>query len=439
MNDDEFDDEFDDSFNDEASFDDFEQNSLGDIWRNNPMIKVGAILAATVTIFGAITLFGGGNDKIVDSGPSVMAGGSDITSTPGTEASPVYREAIADFNRTEVEVAEQTGGSAIPVPIEPPVANAAPLPERDFEDPLERWKRLQEERKKREQERAEIEEQYREPFTPEEFIAPVVAEPVDTNEIIQQMAEAMSEQMSAILENTTEKQIGYQQISAPDYMDRLREEEAEKAKEEDDLLEVEEAEAEAALQKPEKILISAGVIEYGQLLIEANSDIPGPVLAVVMSGPLAKSRIIGSFETRNNLITLSFNTIVVDGVSKPIDAIALDPSTSLSGMATEVDRRYFKRVILPMAATFIEGMAGAIAESGLTTVIVEGDTVTQETAEKDNEQEVASGIDEAGQKLGLLLDEITKETKTLVRIEAGTPLGILFLEPVTDGIEENDT
>ena len=36
-----------------------------------------------------------------------------------------------------------------------------------------------------------------------------------------------------------------------------------------------------------------------------------------------------------------------------------------------------------------------------------------------------------GQEIGEIIDEITNNTRPLIRIEAGTPIGVLFLEPVT--------
>ena len=104
----------------------------------------------------------------------------------------------------------------------------------------------------------------------------------------------------------------------------------------------------------------------------------------------------------------------------------------MPGVATEVDKRYFRRVILPTAAAFIEGLTEAISESGSTTVTSQGETVSEEQEDLDSDQEVASGIAEAGEEIGEILDEMAEQTKTLIRVEVGTPIGILFVEPVFD-------
>ena len=177
----------------------------------------------------------------------------------------------------------------------------------------------------------------------------------------------------------------------------------------------------------------AGEIAYAQLLIEANSDVPGPILAEIVSGPLAGSRVLGSFQVNRELLTLNFNTIVIDDKSIGISAIAVDPATTSTGMATDVDHHYLQRIILPMAARFIEGMASAAAETGLLEVTVEGDTVSSEQQEASDDQQVAAGIDEAGQELGEILNDIADDLEVTVIVAAGTPMGLLFTAPVVEG------
>jgi intracellular multiplication protein IcmE len=255
-----------------------------------------------------------------------------------------------------------------------------------------------------------------------------VIEDTGRAEAVQALSETMSAQMQSILDSRTQpKTVQHKSVTSPDWLDQLNEqEEAEKAA----------AEAAPAPEGPgQVILVPAGEIYYAQFLTEANSDVPGPVLAQIVSGPLKGSRILGEFKVEEELMTLTFNTVVVDGVSIGIDAIALDPDTTLPAMATDVDHRYLKRIVLPMAAAFVEGMASAIAESGRTTITVTGETVAEETEETTNEQEVSAGVEEAGQELREILDEMADSTEVLVRVEAGTPFGLLFLAPVIQGDE----
>ena len=58
--------------------------------------------------------------------------------------------------------------------------------------------------------------------------------------------------------------------------------------------------------------------------------------------------------------------------------LLLDPDTSLAATRTDVNHRYFRRIVLPAASAFIEGFAEAISESGRTTVTVSGETVVEQ-------------------------------------------------------------
>ena len=412
-------DDLDDDLNIDESFDDFEKkeggNTLGDLWRDNALFKIGVIAGGGIVFFILISFLGG---EDTGHAPSTISAPAEITATPGSEgASEVYREAVREINEKTIEDAFNTGGSALPVPIEPaPGIVSLPDEEDEAEDPLQRWRRLQEERLERELQQRET------------------AVPVDTgadqqrSEAIAALAEAMSQQMQSILQTQNEILIGQKDMTDGDFLEKLREAELgddfDGEFEDGDEFEDEEL-------KP-KILFPAGEIVYAQLLTEANTDAPGPVLAEIMSGPLKGNRILGSFEAQDEFLTLNFDTLVLDGESLTIDAVALDPATTLPGMATEVDHRYFKRIVLPAAAAFIEGVSEAAAESGRTTITIQGETVAEETEDADTEQEIAAGLEEVGEELSDIIGEIADNVKVLIRVEAGTPFGLLFLEPVVE-------
>ncbi len=421
--------------NNSADFDDFESrggNTLGDMVRTNPMVKVGAVAAGLVLILGGLVLFGGKSEKAPT---SIVGSGSDVKEAPGTnEVSKIYKEAVEQTNEEAVEKAQREGGSAMPVPISTPKDPVA-LTESEAasEDPLARWRRIQEERTKREAAKKQA--------APKENADP-------NAEAVKSLADAMSKQMDSILKNVAPKSPQTKQVTdAKSYFDekkRVEKEEADEAKQK--AKEAKDAASEdnggedgsdgqddngGKSENPsENILIPAGTIEYAQLLIEANSDTPGPVLAQIASGPLAGSRILGTFEAEDEYLVLTFNNVIVDGVSYPVDGLALDPKTATPSLVTDVDHRYFKRVILPAAAAFIEGMGSAIADSGSTNVTVNGDTVIEEKKDLDTEEEIYKGVEKAADKLGSILDREADQTSPLVVVAAGTPIGILFLESV---------
>ena len=73
------------------------------------------------------------------------------------------------------------------------------------------------------------------------------------------------------------------------------------------------ASTEASAMAAPKIIIPAGTVNYGQLLTEANSDVPGPIMAQIMSGPFAGARAVGSFQTKNDYLVLQFSLVNSEG------------------------------------------------------------------------------------------------------------------------------
>ena len=412
---------------DDAGFDDYtKKGTLGDVWRNNPMVKIGVILAAVAVVLGGLMLFGGEKEDVARSSVSTA---SDVKEAPGSsEISSTMETSIQDKTTELVEEATRTGGSAMPIPTQPS-KGVMPLPveQSDEEDPLERWKRMQEERVRQQQ----MLEQAKP--APAAAAAQKTEPPVDTKTpVVNALAQSMATQMQALLQN--------QPISGPKHKNItdygfIEEKQNKRLAAQQQML------TQAAYtpngqnsinDQVEDILIPAGTIEYGQLVIEANTDAPGPVMANIISGPLRGSRVLGSFTSTDHYLVLNFTTIIIDGIDYPVQAVAIDPDTTLPGVITEINRRYFTRVILPMAAEFVKGFTEAISDSGTTSVYISDSSVTQSTSDKNSEQEVASGVSEAGEKLSELLTQEGDRTKAMLRVAAGTPIGILFVAPFVD-------
>jgi intracellular multiplication protein IcmE len=404
---------------DDGGFDDMDdqKGTLGDIWRNNPIVKIAVIaVGALVLIFGII-MFGGKAEEPVT---SRVAGAKDLTEAPGTsEVSATYREAVEEENVRRTEESVRNQGSAIPTPIDPPKGTIdIQIDDPEEEDPLERWRRMQEERIRNQQIEQQPEQVQPEP------------EPVDTKTpAVNALSAAMSQQMGSILGTQDLNSPIVRSVASVDFLQRQQEEAQARL-----------AEAAGASGQSEvitddndlNIILPAGTIEYAQLLTEANTDAPGPILAQIVSGPLRGARMIGSFRAQRKYLTLNFNTIVLDGVDFSADGIAIDPETTLPGVITDINNRYFQRIILPAAAEFVEGLTEAIADSGTTTITIDGDTSTQTTSNTntDSDQEIASGIEQAGEELGEIFDEIADDIEPMLRVRAGTPIGVLFVSPV---------
>lgn len=437
MND--FDDDF-DNF-EENNFDDFNQkNSLKDAWQNNPLLKIFTIIAGVILLVAAIIIFGGDSEDE----KSTIAQGVDQRETLGGELSPNYTEAIEDVNRQRLEQAVQTGTSTIPMLVNPEeqelLTAEDELPPFDDFDPLKTFRNAV---APKEPEVVPEEPVFVEPE--EVFTPPVQQAPAPSPEAVQALAQAMSASVGNLFANhdpsaaqitlvtpetfletslddidgTTGQLVDTDGDGIPDTPLRGDSFSPDTDGGEDDVI-------------VETILIPSGTINYAQVLIEANSDTPGPVLAQLVSGPLRGARLIGSFAVREKVLVLNFDSIVVDGINQPVSAVAIDPNTTVPGLATDVDNRYFTRVILPAAAKFLEGVGAAIAQDTETTVTVSGDTVIEETEALDFEQELGRGVEEAFDEISEFLDEEADSVQRLVRIQRGTPIGVFFTEPVLE-------
>ncbi|HOO50794.1 MAG TPA: TrbI/VirB10 family protein [Alphaproteobacteria bacterium] len=425
-------DDFEPDFDQAEDFGEFggdaQKPTIGNALSGSPMLKVAMIGAAILVVVVAIALFGGEEKELP--GSRVDAGAPDLKQTPGKEElTPMMRGAMEEHNQQVLEEALKQGTSAIPTPIDPPkVLLGVPEGEAATEDPLVRWKRLQEERLRLQREQEQFSNQAQ--TDPERDTRVMNLQQAMMNQVTNIMGEQENgEIMKNIKVYTVDVRSsgsqggGSSQVSG--LMGGLQGASATGAVD---------PQGQAVALDPAKVIVPAGEIEYAQLLMEANSDVPGPIVAMVVSGPFNGSKVLGSFQRKEEYLILQFNTLVSKaGHSIPINAIAVDPDTTLGAMATDVDHRYWQRVVLPAAVSFIEGMGNAIAESGSTTVTVEGgdSTVSQENNDLDTEQELATAASEAADKIGEILDE-EADVEILVRVKAGTPMGLLFTKGVTD-------
>lgn len=405
---------------DDADFKDFDEkaptkNSLGELWANNPFLKIGVILGGVILLVGAFVMFGGKEKPPV----SEVNKGVEQTEAPGGNVNEAYRNAIEEVNQQRLETAEQTGQSAIPIPVAgPTIPETYPPnpPNADDGDPLAQWRAA-----------AQAPTPDPEPpAAPAPEVAPTPQQPQQPQQPVENpYTTLMQQQMGNILNAQAIQPPKIMQVTDAGAFFEARNT----------------AVAEAAATttdptKPQEILIAAGTMNYATMLLEANSDIPGPVMAKLQSGPLAGSKILGSFTNTDEYLSITFNTLVENGVSKPINAIALNPNTTLSGVATDRDSRYMKRVILPAAAEFLTGFAEAVTDYGKTDVTVNGETVTTETKDLNTKEQLYKGLGEGIKVIGEDAQQKGQSIKPMVKVAVGTPVGILFLEPL---IKDDDT
>lgn len=184
----------------------------------------------------------------------------------------------------------------------------------------------------------------------------------------------------------------------------------------------------------EKVFIKAGTVLYGVLDTAVNSDEPGPILATVTSGKFQGSKLLGEFihEAQQEKITIKFTQMSLPKIpqSLGVTAVAIDPETARTALATKTNKHYLLRYGSLFASAFISGYGKAILQSGATTTTspLTGATTTTNPP-LDNSQIIKAALGEVGTQWG----QATKkyfDTPYTVTIDQGTGVGLLFLSDV---------
>ncbi len=398
------------------------KESLAEAWRTQPLFKLMVIMIVVgVAIAGALGVFSGPPpaDK------SKIQRAPDLNEPPGGKSSHYFIEQNQQANEQRANQAMQQGGSALPTPVGQNL-DLGDLTGQKKEDPLAEF-RAETERLKQEmtQERQQNQQQIQ-VLQQQVQMKPPPAPEDDS------LAQAMQKQMQQLMESWVPRAIKV--VDGP----ALKDSEKEKVsgfQQNVQQTQVGQPSASAASVKAAKTIVQAGTVNYAQMLIEANSDIPGPILAQVLSGPFSGGRAIGSFRTMNDFLVIQFNNINYKGKDYPVHVLALDPDTTLGGLVTEVDHRYLDRILLPAAAQFASTFGSTLAQGKSDTAIVTNNAVISLQAEKGYKEALFSGLGQAGQSVAQFLQQEASQIKPLVRVAAGTPMGLFFLTSVKESAD----
>lgn len=178
-------------------------------------------------------------------------------------------------------------------------------------------------------------------------------------------------------------------------------------------------------------IIPAGTILYGETLTSSSSDLPGPVLVQVTTGPYKGSRLVGRFSTAESVdrMVVQFSAMTLpDGTSAPVTAFAVDGVSAETAVASDVNRRYLQRYAPILAAAFITGYSASAAQPSQQVVEL-GDGSSVITGTTTEEQNLYAGLAAAGEAIGAdLIQNAPKGPEVILR--SGWPVGIMFVEPV---------
>lgn len=174
----------------------------------------------------------------------------------------------------------------------------------------------------------------------------------------------------------------------------------------------------------------AGDIIHAVLDTGINSSEPSPIMATVVSGQYKGAKLLGRFMRSGKKVVLQFNTMSIPGYprSVAINTIAVDPETNRTSMATDVDNHYFLKYGVLLAATFLKGYSEAVSNQGSTTTITPLGGIVQ-TQDKLNSKEInQKAIGAVGTELAEQTKETINDLEPTIYVEAGSTMGILFME-----------
>lgn len=430
--------------------------TLKKLWQENPVFKIVVIVGAIIAAYVIYAVFIAADET--NQVTSRINQASDVTSIPGEgEVSPAFGDAIREQDRQRAEEAVRSQTSALPTPIGSNEAriNVPNSLDNTEEDPLATWRErsaaveidsgMDETIPPTDEELPPILDSFAQPpaAIPGNQVQPQVMQP--QNQVDPDLTQRFAEQMQVIMGTkqpqaanliTTSYPSPYQQ-----YLDGIAEAEAAQSQQYDAAQNNNFAAGNATDgsynnfndgTQDREVLLNAGTVSYAQVINAVNSDLNGPVLAQILSGPMSGGRAIGQFERQDEYLVLTFNRVVKDDKVYSTEAYALDADTTLTGVRSDVNRHWVQRVILPAAAEFIAGVGEAIADTNETTVVVDGGAAVSSEEELDTTEELAKGVERGAERVSEVLEEQENRDVT-VTLDKGTPVGLLFTESIYEG------
>ncbi len=177
------------------------------------------------------------------------------------------------------------------------------------------------------------------------------------------------------------------------------------------------------------IIQKAGDMLFAVVETSVNSDEPGPVLArIVSEGPLQGARVMGTFERQDTKLFIRFNVLSMPNIpqSITIDAVAVDPETARTSLATAVDKHTLEKYGTLLAASFLQGMGEAVETSlGTPQLDSQGSATIASQVPATSRDQVLVGLGKVGQAMGQDLE--SKDIQPTVTLDSGTGVGLLVM------------
>lgn len=178
------------------------------------------------------------------------------------------------------------------------------------------------------------------------------------------------------------------------------------------------------------VLIPAGRILSGVLETEVNSDDGGPVLAQVVVGPYKGARLLGSMRLGVDKVVLTFDKMSFKGRTVAVSAVAMEPSVGRTGLADEVDRRWFQKYGMLFLSAFVAGYGEAASQVAEVQNATDAGTVVSKEKLSSRDRAIVA-LGKSGTAVAQQMQQLSAQVKTMVKVNQGSPIAILFLSDLT--------
>jgi|GEM_PF-7133740 len=189
--------------------------------------------------------------------------------------------------------------------------------------------------------------------------------------------------------------------------------------------------------------VKAGDIEFAVLDTAVDSDYPtSPVMATIVQGKLKGGKLIGQLSmggnSNNDRVILNFTLLNMPDWPTPvqISAVAIDPDTARSALATSVDYHYLTRYGAIFASAFLAGYGQTFTQAGQTVVTGGSQPYVINSNTLSPSQRIFAGLGQVGTQTSTAAQQYFNKPPT-VKVKSGVGLGILFLQNVSSTATAN--
>lgn len=405
-------------------------NNMGKMM-NNPKQRniVGITIGAAVILIGGGIWVASKNNGPSPSAGAVVVAAPQVVAVPGSSDNPQYNKSIKEAN----DLAAQQALASDNKSFVPTLTNGQNLSNRSPLDEIDREKQRREEeaRKKSEEDRVRVEQDN---ARMQEARAREVVVPMAQTQVYQQAPATAKkgrygpEDYALIAALSASNQA---KMSNSEF-DYAKDKSAMNSKDNVSMNRSAAVTTETTTAAKETVVpfAKAGTIFNAVLETAINSDEPSPVLAKIVSGDLKGTRLIGQLQTVGEKVVIQFATANIPqfGNSVRLSAFAVDPNTSRTALADDVNHHYFLRYGVMLAASFLGGYADAISRQNTITSVSPfgGATVTQ--GQLSNSEINKSALGSVGKAVATNAQQQFQNLKPTITVNSGSPIGILLVD-----------